>query len=75
MRPGVDFSRHKQKIHNRRGKDELASKSSPCRVRHLLLDQGHEVELRVEFIGFRPGIGEKSLLVEFLRYLWTGGFR
>ena len=53
-----------------RAKDILPSETSPRRVRHLLLDEGHEVELRVKPVGFRPGIREETLLIELLRYLW-----
>jgi hypothetical protein len=58
-----------QSIGDRRRKFLLASETSPRRVRHLLLDQGHEVELRVKLVGFRPRVREKPLLVEFLRNL------
>lgn len=52
-----------QSIRDRRGKVLLASETSPCRVRNLLLDQRHEVELRVKLVGFRPGVREKTLLI------------
>lgn len=65
----VNFLRNKQQMHTGRGRDLLASEASPRRVRYLLFDQGHEVELRIEFVGFRPGVREKSLLVQLLRYL------
>ena len=35
----------------------------------MLLDQGHEVELRVKLVGFRPGVRKETLLVELFGYL------
>ena len=58
-------------------KNILSSETPPRRIRHLLLDEGHEIELRVKPVGFRPGVRKETLLVELLSYLWMisfGGF-
>lgn len=64
-------------MHNRKGerKGVLSRKTPPRRVRYLLLDQGHEVELKVKLVGFCPGVRKETLLVEFFRYLRVNGFR
>jgi len=56
-------------------KNILSGKTSPRGVRHLLLNEGHEVELGVKLVGFRPGVGEETLLIELLCYLWINGLR
>ena len=62
-------------MHGWRVKNVLSSEAPPRRVRHLLLDEGHEVELRIKFVGFRPGVREETLLIQLLRYLWKDSFR
>lgn len=45
------------------------SEVSPRWIYCLLLDQGHEVELRVEAISFGTRVGQETLLVQLLSNL------
>lgn len=51
------------------------SEVAPCWIHCLLLDQGHEVELRVEAIGLGTRVGQEPVLVQLLCNLIAASVR